>query len=950
MKKISVIFLFIFILTVKIFGQVKINAPEVVFPIEVISEKYEEKSPVYPPKVIDFKIVYNVKDNFDKYITPIPPLDVPPLEVYIEKPRTFLGLPKDNALFSDAVENYYKKEYYMTEDLLNQLLAYISKQKEYKKNLEGRAYYLLGLTKYKGLEKDEAYKYFIKGCYYPKSFPEKVASCKSAVILAFQLGKYKEGNNLLKSLPKSVDKVFLLTIDRFLNKNYKEALNLSKHYRCDELNVSFINYCRYVKGFLSYVGGDYKKSIDYLQKVKSDIYRKEAIILIGLSYLKKNDLANAEVLFRRYLKDYGTVDKLSTYAIYGLTLVNLKKGEFKKTLRLAGRLEGRDRVLAQGIYLKLSDLFIKKGNYEEAFSLLQKSLKISKEYKELIKKKLSITAYNRGKYKYAYQLMKDIKDPYFKLFTGYALVWMGELEKATKYLKEALNYNLPRNYRLKTLELLADLYYRLDKEKSYLDTVREISKLDKNKARNLLGWFFFKKKKYREAYKSFVNPYMKAVSAFNLNDFDNALKLISKLKTKKAKFLEAYIYLKKGEYDLARNILQKLSKGYDKISQEAGYLYAYSFFTQGDYQKAIDEFRKYLANVRDKELKKLATLRLADSYYNLGKKEIARRIYETFIKEHTNSKEAIDAAYQLTVLEMESSKKDVEKQILAFLKKYPKYELADLLRVQLADIYISKRKYDKAEKLLKYLIKKNKEESDYALYKLAYLFYIKGDYNKAKEIAEKYLEKYNNGKFKNDVLELISKIYEEEGNYKMAIKYTKQLPKTDNNIYKLALLYFKVGDLKTAKYYFEKLYNKNTKFKKEIAYYLGLISYRLGDYDTALRYFEEATNSDDYKMAGESYYYAGMIYKKLGKDEEAINSFLNVIYLYPDLKQFVSKARFRVAEILKKQGKNKEAKNMLNKVNVNYLSSTEKKLYKKLLKWNKEFKYKNLVINLIKNS
>ena len=932
MKRANILFLLIFILVVKISAQVKINTPEVVFPIEVISEKYEEKPTVYPPKTIDFKVVYNIKDNFDKYIYPIPPLDVAPLEVYIEKPRTFLGLPKDNSLFSDAVDSYYKKEYYLTEDLLNQLLEEISKKKEYKKNLEGRAYYLLGLTKYKGLDKKEAYKYFIKGCQYPKKFPEKLASCKSAVILAFQLGKYNEAEKLLKKLPKSIDTAFFLTVDNFLQKNYERAIQLSKHYRCDELNITFINYCRYTKGFLSYVNGDYKNAISYLQKVKSDVYKKQAIILIGFSYLKRNDLANAEVLFRKYLKDYGTVDKLSTYAIYGLTVVNLKKGEFKKALRLAGTLEGRDKVLAQGIYLKLSDMYIKKGKYEEAFLLLQKSLKISTAYKENIKKKLAITAYNRGKYKYAYQLMKDINDPYFKLFTGYALVWLGKLEKATKYLKEALNYNLPKSYRLKTLELLADLYYRLDKEKSYLDTVKEISKIDPNKARNLLGWFFFKKKKYREAYKAFVNPYMKAVSAFNLNDFDNALKLISRLKTKKAKFLEAYIYLKKGEYDLARNILEKLAKGFDKISQEAGYLYAYSFFTQGNYEKAIEEFRKFISNTRDKELKKLATLRLADSYYNLGKKEIARRIYETFIKEHTNSKEAIDAAYQLTVLEMESSKKDVEKQILTFLKKYPRYALADLLRVQLADIYISKRKYDKAEKILKYLIKKNKEESDYALYKLAYLMYIKGDFNRAKKLAESYLGKYNSGKFKIDVLELLSKIYEEEGNYRMAIKYTKQLPKTDNNLYKLALLYFKLGDLKAAKYYFEKLYNKNIKYRKEIAYYLGIINYKLGNTDTALKYFEEATNSDDYKMAGESYYYAGMIYKRLGKDNEAMNSFLNVIYLYPDLKQFVSKARLRVAEILKKQGKNREAKNMLNKVNVNYLNSSERKLYQKLLK------------------
>ncbi|RUM60349.1 MAG: hypothetical protein DSY59_03160, partial [Persephonella sp.] len=765
MKKLKIFILFLFILITKSFAEVKINTPEIIFPVEVITERYEEKPTVYPPKVIELKVEIKIKENVKKYVKPILPLDIPPVEVFMEKPKTFLGLPKDNSLLSDAIESFYKREYYLTEDLLNKLLKYISKQKNYKRNFEGRAYYLLGLTKYNGLEKKEAYRYFLKGCYFPKYFPEKPASCKSAVILALQLGQYNEADRLLKLINKSIDTAFLLTVNSFLKEDYRQSSKLSKLYKCDELDIAFIGYCKYVKGFLSFINKDYRTAISYLEKVKSNNYKKQTTLLMGLSYLKLNDLANAEILFRKYLKDYGSVDKLSTYVIYGLSLVNLKKGEFNKALRLAGTLEGRDKLLAQSIYLKLADIYIKKEKFEEAFSLLQKSLKISTEYKEDIKKKLAITAYNRGKYKYAYQLMKDINDPYFKLFTGYTLVWLKKEEEAVKYLTEILDYNLPKKHILNSLKLLADIYYRLGKEKSYLDTIKKISKIDRNEARNLLGWFFFKKRKYREAFKSFVNPYMKAVSAFNSGDFETALKFISKLRTKKAKFLEAYIYLKKGEYDVARNLLVKLSRGTDKTSQEAGYLYAYSFFSQGDYERAIEEFRKFISITKDKELKKLATLRIADSYYNLGKKEIARRIYETFIRQNVNSKEAIDAAYQLTVLEMENSEGDVEKQILTFLKKYPSYPLADLLRLQLADIHISKKDYDKAEKLLKYVIGKDKEESDYALYKLAYLMYIKGDFNKAKEIAQEYLQKYGSGKFKVDILELLANIYEEEGNY-----------------------------------------------------------------------------------------------------------------------------------------------------------------------------------------
>ena len=908
----------------------KVEIPEVVFPVEVITEKKEEKPPVYPPKKISYDVKFQIKEEFEKDIKPIPPVDIEPIEVYIEKPSTFLGLPKDNALLGDAIEFYNTNDYLLADEKLKTLF------KEYKESKNfGTAYYLRGLIKYKTGDTKEALKNFEKACFYKGKLEKKQrkASCISAVILAYQTGNPQKAREIASRLKnKRIDELFIKVINYTMNGDYDKALKVSTLFRCEQVHVNLIEYCRYTKGYLYFFKGNYRKALGYFRKVKDKKYKQQITVLKGFAYLKLGKLDEAERVFRNYLKVYGTLDNISTYVFYGLGLIDLKKGLYKKALRIAGTLEARDKRLAQNIYMTLADRYSDKHNFKMAFSLLQKSLKISSRYKDVLKKKISITAYNEGHYEYAYKLMKGIKNPYFYLFMGYSLYWLGKYDEATKYLDMAVKDNIPRGYKYEALKLLADIYYRSKREKKFLDIVRKIKDYNKKTARDLLGWFFFKKKDYAKAYKVFVNPYMKAVSAFNSGNYEPALQLIHKINNRKAKFLEAYIYLRKGEFDVARDILRNLAKYRDEIGEQSAYLYAFSFFAQGDYQTAAEEFENFLRVSRNPKFRKQAQLRLADCYYNLGKKDIARRIYETFIKNNANSPEAIDAAYQLTLLEMNSSEVDVEKQIKRFLRKYPRYKLADLLRTQLADLYIEKKNYAEAEKIFLYLIKKNVRESEYALYKLGYLKYKTGNTDEAKQILIAYLQKYPNGRFKKDTLNLLAKMYEEEHNYREAIKYVRQLPQTNQNKYRLAMLYFHLGNYSYAKKYFENLYKTYPEYKSEIGYYLGKIAYIRKDLKTALRYFEEATNSSDYDIAAESYFYLGEIYRNLGKPEMALNNYLNVIYLYPEAKVFVSKARVRVAESMFKQDKRMEASCMLKPVDTKYLNNIELRLYDKLKK------------------
>ncbi len=905
--------LLLFLLTIFFaYGEItepKIKLPNVIFPLEVISKRIEEKPPLKPPEKINFDEKLGIK-LFTEDIEPIPPyyLEIPVFD--IKKPKVFLGLPKENALLSSAIDDYLNNNLFSAKDKLLDLI-----KNNPDKPLTGKGLYLLGIIEHRLGNINSAFKYLKKSCFFKHPFEEKDFACINGAITAIQIGNIIDAEKLLNASHLENDDTLFWQGTLFLLKNHKEqAFNILKDIRCDNLNIKFVDYCKYIHGYVYFWKKDFKKSLESLENLENSKYQKQVLVIKGFDYLNLGMLDEAKRVFERFLKGYGSIDKISDYVIYGLALIDLKEGNVEDALDKAGILETRNKSLAQNIYIQLASILSDKGKFEDSFALLQKSLQISPEHKDFLKKKVAIAAYNAGKYRYAYMLMKNIDDPHFKLFTAFALLRLGNIPEAEKYLKEAINTAENQEVKLQALKYLADIYYYSNEEKKFLNTVKEIAKYDKDYAKNLLGWFFFKKKLYDKAVISFVDPYMKAVSAFNSGDLETAKTIIQRLNNRKGKFLLAYIYLKNGDIENARNILEKLSEGNDDIARKSAYLYAYTFFSQGDYERAIIEFQRVLDRFPNSEEADRALLKIANAYFNLGEKDKAREIYQSYIKKHANSPEAIEAAYQLALLEMRGNQKNITKQIEEFIKKYPEYPFVNLLLVQLADAYAQDNDFQKAEELYKKVIEKDVEESEYALYKLAYLKYKQGRKGEAIVLLREYINRYPEGKYLPQVQELLAQAFEDLGKLGDAIAILKKLPRTPENEYKLALLLFKNGDYTEAKSYFEDLYNRFPKMRNDIAFFLGKIQYELGYYENALKYLNEAIRGSDYNNVAESYYLIGMIYKMRGKKEEALNNIINVIYLYPEAKKTVIKARIEAAKLMKSLGRRYEASCILKPI------------------------------------
>ncbi|GAB6071708.1 tetratricopeptide repeat protein [Venenivibrio stagnispumantis] len=886
---------FTLIVVFKIFAEEVVNLPSTYIPIEIISEKYEEKPRLNPPSTLNL-IPLNQNLDISKKINKPKPINASPMIITFEKPKVILGLPLSNALLSDAIDYYLKGDYIFSKVSLQN---FISKYKD-DKNIP-YAYFLLGLNSFKLKEYKKSAEYFEISC----NLGFKKEACINAVFMHIYNGDF--------------DKIKNIDIDD-ANIKFFKTIAENKKPNCEDVDLSFIDYCKDMQSYYAFLQKDYKNA---LQISKST---EEGYIIRGFSYLYLSEFNLAEKEFKDYLNTYGYINGYSNLAIYGLGLIDLNKNDLESLKEKAQILETRDEELSQYLYIQYA---YKLNNMEEAFYYYQKAISLQGDFKEIIKQNIGIIAYNMKNYDYSQKIFESMEEnPKMLLYAGYSAINRNDLKSAEKYFSKLYQISTDKDIQKEALLYLADIYYLRNEDNNYVDVVSKLRDYDEKEALNLLGWFFFKNKDYKNAFKAFQDNYMKAVSAYNTGDLKTAEDLIKNMSDDKTLFFLSYIYLRKGEIDKARETLAKIKDKDIKI--KADYLYAYTYFANGDYETAISEFNKFLKKYKNKdnEYTKKAILRIADSYYNIGEVEKARQIYNDFIKKYSNTKESIDAAYQLVILETKEATGDAKKQIEDFIQKYPDYPLTPILKIQLAQIYTEEGDYNQAENILKEVINLNNNYSELASLKLAQLYYNEGKKEDAKSILEDYIK--SGGKdYINEVKDLVAKIYEEEGNLDKALEIYNSMEDTDENKFKIANILLKKGDYEKAKEIFSYLYDKYPEKRKDIAYYLANINYMLKNYDEALKYIDEAKQSQDYLTAAESYYLEGMIYKESDKNK-ALNAFLNLIYLYPQAKEVVAKARIEASDILKEKGKKKDAscilKPLLQENDINILNQVKERL------------------------
>ncbi|WP_297888494.1 tetratricopeptide repeat protein [Sulfurihydrogenibium sp.] len=892
-----------------------IKLPEVVFPIEIVSQILEEKPLMNPPKKLDFQPL-NDNLNIKEYIPLQKPYNVKLPFLKIKKPTAYLGIPPSNALLSDAIDYFEKGDFIFAQENLNK---FVEKYKD-NQNLF-YAYYLLGYINFEFQKYNEAQNYLEKSC----NLNPLKESCLSYAITLIINDNLDKASEVLQNITQDDDVKFYQFVVKSLKSNEK-ITNIN----CDNLDTGSSDYCKYFLKHSLFLIGKYKESLNYKYSGENKTLKKVSLLIDGFNYYYLKDYEKAKSLFESFVKNYLSNDNLTNVAYLGLGLTAKDK-----TKDYAEILESRDSYLSYYLYLNVINNYASQGKWLDTFVYIQKVLNLTDKNKENLRFDLAVSLYNLKNYEYALNIFQDLakekndeKSYLYCGFSAYAQKLYKKAEECFSKLTESQDYQIKKT----SLIYLAEIYYILHDDENYINVVSTLKDLDENLAYDYLGWYFFKNKDYQNAYKAFKDPYMKAVSAFNAGDIQKAKDLIKDKTDRKFLFLSAYIDIKENNLESARLKLKKIADlSTDELSKKASYLYAYLYFSEGNFQKAIEEFNNFRKKFKEDDIyNQKAYLRIADSYYNLGEQDLARNMYKEFIEKYKGKKEAVDAAYSLVLLETKGENNEKDKVIEDFISKYPDYPMIDTLKLQLASIYEEKGEIEKAVKIYNELSIKNTPEGNLAKYKLAENYFKSNQNEKAKEILTKLISIPDEDiKFKSNML--LAQIYEKEGNIEKAITTYKNIDYNDDVKFKLSNLLIENQNYDEALSYLKELLDKYSDKASDISFYIGKIKYKQNLLEEAIPYLEAATKSQNYQLASESYYLLGEIYSNKNDLNKALNAYLNAIYTNPQINDTTALARLKAANILIKAEKRKEASCLITPL-INYNNEEIKKNAQQLLK------------------
>lgn len=293
----------------------------------------------------------------------------------------------------------------------------------------------------------------------------------------------------------------------------------------------------------------------------------------------------------------------------------------------------------------------------------------------------------------------------------------------------------------------------------------------------------------------------------NRSETNKALKLYSELKDNDEIIKASKIF---GNHFVTREEYRRAIDFFEKIPNRdvnAQYAYAYSFFKENNFQRALKEFEKikipkYMVDVRYYE---------ALSYYNLGNYKKVIEFQKDLDNYLTDSKKYNDIRIILanSMYELEDYKTSYD-YYMEIYKDYPTLE--NLYRVMVIARKIEDEKI--TDNLLKEYREKFSEDTKYKkdIYIVTGdLYYKKGKYLKAENLYKDYLKTTQDTEIANKLVDLLVN----EKKYSDVIKTLNTMEVTDENQYLKGIAYMGIGNYSKAAGFFGGL-EKSENLDKEL--------------------------------------------------------------------------------------------------------------------------------------
>jgi TolA-binding protein len=725
---------------------------------------------------------------------------------------------------------------------------------------------------------------------------------------------------------------FFIAAKAFSDGFYEASLSLFKRYSEEFPSSSRAVEAKLYTAKCYYFKQDYKQALDILNglldKKEAENILEEIYYWLAQVYYRGKDFANSYLFCQKIIEKYPSSSFIwQTFYLAAVDCQELNKpGEAKKLLVKVIE-ESKDKNIVQDAYAQLFIYYFQEKNYPSLIEIAQN------------------------------YLSSHPKDS----LTAKAYFYLGESFYAERNFSKAIESYIRAS--------------ELNSDSGLVDLILQglaFSRLEKAD--------FEEAKKNIDAIKNEeMQLYSQGIYCMKIKHHEKALEAFDALITRfsQGKFFSS-AYLNKADtlYEMGRvndslsGYLYVLSnfhgQQYADILDKAHYGLAWCYLKNGEFKKAIDEFKNTLKYTDNPMVKISSQIQIADAYQDAGNYSQALDIYNEIVKNNPNtiyddyiqfqigitflrakhleeallalrnlqknfptSKLISQAQYYLAVGYFSAeSYREAEDLLEDFINKFAQSELLARIYYLYGKCFYNEKKYEKALEVFKSIIGKfnEREIEELAYIDIGNCYLNLSQFDNAKRVWEDFLHKFNKSQYAASVALYLGGLYEKDADYVQAEKYYRNVlesykdsPWAKEAMLSLGHLYLSQKDIEKAQVCLENLSKTDSPLAFKAKMYLAKIYEQKGRKDDTLKIYDELISLDS-EISKLALLDKAYFLKENGAYSEAINLFKKALTVGVES----PKLRFYLAMCLEKINQNKEAIEEYFKVIYTFTSDSDK--------------------------
>jgi TolA-binding protein len=670
----------------------------------------------------------------------------------------------------------------------------------------------------------------------------------------------------------------------------------------------------------------------------------------GIESYKRDNLALAEYFL---LKIWGLPDrqKISEAVPLYLAEIYVKREEIEEALTLLqSYLKVQDSAAA---LMRLADLYLALENYEQAVEYYQRFMEEYPRHER----------YNEAGYLLCYsyycqdvldnaevltaKLIENMTgDSYRKelmRLTAAIARKKGEAFESAARLKEYITlYPQDISARIDYLKILFSLEgYRetIEESEYFFNDFPLISEQDPYAfiiTNYLNGLAQVSEKKYYEAEQSLAQVTEQEAAAAELS-----------LIYPYSLFYRGWAFFRLGQYEKAEEqLLLMLNNPVNELVNRSLYLLGWCLFSRGEFAEASIYFAR-LAKTNTEYAPRASYLQ-GKSALKLGQEAEAARIFKNLMTVSPTSVYADDALFEYAGIKADSGKlAEASSAYRELVRRYPESPLAEEALYKRGEMYLAKKMYEEAKGAF-YDYRKvfpDGELADGALYWGGEASLKLGENFGAVLYWEKLIEAYRESPFRAAALKESADVYAGRADYKQALDLLKRLieeypvearaTQAEQRAEELKYLLQGLTDREAA---LSALIGreggaKTRKGREAMIELARLYIYEGGSRtDFAFQMLERVIEKEDRESAATAQFLIGEFYYRRGELIKAAGEFLQAAFIYPEGPDLMAASIFRAAEMMSLAGKEREVRELVERLDKNFPDSQWTEEGRKLLK------------------